>query len=94
MLKCYTFSAKETKQVNGRTRRYLTSELGIKCNAICNAYSDRTPENRTIGRTYNTRNVPARATRHFAVPKVENNSEKAYIKYVGSHFVASSAHGT
>ena len=41
----------------------------MKHNGICDAYSDYNPENRTMGETYNTRNVPARATRHFAVPK-------------------------
>ena len=63
-------------------RGSLTSELGIKCNVICDAYSDYTPENRTMGGMYNTRNVPARATRHFAVPKVENDSEEAHIECV------------
>ena len=65
----------------------------MKCNANCSAYSDYTPENRTMGGTYNTRNVPARPTRHFAVPKVGNNSKKAHIKHDDSHFVTSSAHG-
>ena len=45
------------------------SELGIKRNVIYDAYSDYIPENRTMGGTYNTKQVPARATRHFAVPK-------------------------
>ena len=56
----------------------------MKRNTICGAYSDYTPENGTMGGTYNTRNVPARDTRHFAVPKVENNSEKAHVEYVRS----------
>ena len=66
----------------------------MKRNLICGAYSDYTPENRTKRETYNTKNVPARATRQFAVPKVGNNSKKAHIKYDGSHFVMSSTHGT
>ena len=85
------FLSKGDETGEGRTRPLFTSELGMKRNAICGAYSDYTPENRTKRETDNTRNVPAR---HFAVPKVGNNSEKAHIKYDGSHFVMSSAHGT
>ena len=81
MLKYFTLSAKETKRVNRRMRRSLASELGMKCNAICSAYSDYTSENRTKRGTYNTRNVSAR---HFSVAKVGNN-----IKYDGAHFVTS-----
>ena len=45
--------------MNGRTRRSLTSELGMKRNVICDTYSDYAPENRAMGGTYNTKNVPA-----------------------------------
>ena len=53
----------------------------MKRNTICGAYSDYAPENRTKRGTYNTRNAPARDTRHFAVAKVENNSKEAHVEY-------------
>ena len=64
----------------------------MKRNTICGAYSDYTPENRTKRGTYNTRNVPARDTRHFAVAKVENNSEMAHFEYVGSQMPFTANH--
>ena len=51
VLKYCTLSAKETKQVNKRTRQSFASELGLKRNAICSAYSDYTSENRREERT-------------------------------------------
>ena len=65
------------------------SELGMKCNAICcSSYSDYTSENRTNRGAYNTRKFLLGTS---LCPKVGNNSEKAHIKYDGSHFVMSSA---
>ena len=61
--------SKGDKTGEGRRKWFLASDLAMKRNRICGAYSDYTPENRTMGGTYNTKQVPARATRHFAAPK-------------------------
>ena len=87
VLKCYTLSVKETKQVNEHTRRSLASELGMKCNAILQCLV-------TILLITGQREKRTIPEMSFAVPKVGNNSEKAHIEYVSSHFVTSSTHGT
>ena len=67
--------------MNRRTRRSLASELGMKCNAICSAYSDYTSENRREERT-----IPVKFLLGTSLwPKIGNNSEKAHIKYGGTH---------
>ena len=88
VLKYYTFSAKETKQVKGAQSNL--SQANLAWSAICSAKSDYTSENRREERT-----IPEKFLLGTSLcPKVGNNSKKAAIKYDAGHFVMSLAFGT